>query len=558
MSRYWKWNQVGASAPGDSPDSIPLSWDAVYNILPNADDAIYVNNRLLVPTAYAPGGATYGVSSFYAKKDYVVATDFLDELHFDFVNEFRINQGAEDEIVQLHKMGENTVVVAKSGSWGVLSNIGYDLVTPGATLDMRELEYGQTALGAGCVAGRNVYMLVEGRGVVSLGQTEQSKIQSVDLPLSDEIEPLIKRIAWRLKDKTRMAYWDNKLYVAVPLDDGTKVGLDLVSGVYSGSVPSLKIGGGTAVAPVSLLVTGLRIGQTYQYKAGNSTKLSTGTEVIDDLDYPGGDIVTEGPFVATQTEYTLWAPPGLLATVSTAEVRTGYVDVNNAILVYDFLSQKWSGVDTGGPLMVKEFFKTSFRGVERLFFAAENGWINVIEESESGDQVQDDESETGLGWDEITSTWATRAYPLSNNRAIRPVEGLMHLATWNPSWSVNVIYNRANDLRAIDADGVEVFTRDRTKYDRPFDAEDWNVTNVNEDHGTPGRQDYSVPIGGAGLYVNEGVQLDLKQEQPWTFSIAPKKGTTVQLEVTKTQGRMQVTAVELTAVKADRRKGIVT
>jgi hypothetical protein len=32
----------------------------------------------------------------------------------------------------------------------------------------------------------------------------------------------------------------------------------------------------------------------------------------------------------------------------------------------------------------------------------------------------------------------------------------------------------------------------------------------------------------------------------------------VQLEVTKTQGRMQVTAVELTAVKADRRKGIVT
>lgn len=71
------------------------------------------------------------------------------------------------------------------------------------------------------MVGGNVYFYASKRGVVSLAQTEQSKVRGVDLPLSEPIQPLIDRIDPRHEDKIRLAYWDNKLYVACPIDDGS-------------------------------------------------------------------------------------------------------------------------------------------------------------------------------------------------------------------------------------------------------------------------------------------------------------------------------------------------
>lgn len=209
--------QTSIVLAGQSPDTNPEAWTRRYDILPNADDALFINNRLLVPTAYTPGDDGYDSTSTWTKKDFIVATDALDELHFDFINEFRINQGDDSEIVQLLKYDNNTVIVFKGKTWGILSNIRVDL--DNVTLDMRNPGYGLCARGAAVVAGKDVYFVASNRGVVSLAQTEQGLLQSRDIPFSNDIEPWIRRINWNLKHLIRLAWWDNKLFVSVPMDD---------------------------------------------------------------------------------------------------------------------------------------------------------------------------------------------------------------------------------------------------------------------------------------------------------------------------------------------------
>jgi len=209
------------TAAGSNPEDNPDDWTRVWNILPNADNALYINNRMLVPTAYEPSSAdNYATfnGGTYKKKDYIVATDYLDDIHFDFSNEFRINQGSADEIVDLAKFNESTVVVWKDASWGVLSNVSLDLSQ--LTLDFRNTEYGLAAIGAWTMAGSDLYFFATKRGVVSVRQSEFSVLIGVDLPLSAPIQKLIDRIDWTLSDGIRMANWDSKLYCAAPMNDG--------------------------------------------------------------------------------------------------------------------------------------------------------------------------------------------------------------------------------------------------------------------------------------------------------------------------------------------------
>jgi hypothetical protein len=447
MVQYWKAALATATVAGDTPDSAPTKWTRIYGILPNADDGVYINNRLVVITAYTPGATTYDATSVYTKSDFLASSDVQDEIHVDWYEAFRINQGSSDELLDLKKFGDDTLVCLKGKSWGVLSGLSGDW-SANARLDMRDKEYGLSANGASVVAGANVYFLSDKRGVVSLRQTEQGKVQSVDLPLSDEIQPLIDKIDWTRVSEARMAYWDNKLYVAVPMAD------------------------------------------------------------------------------------------------------------KPTILVYDFLTEKWTPRDTGSALKVLEFFKTKFNGVERLFFVSQDGYVNLMEESFGGDEVGTAASVTGLDWEQIVQRWRTRMYATPNNRAGKPMDMGLVMATWDPRYTVAAIYDGQNEVQQVDGDGVTEFTKNRVKYDRPFDAEDYDPTNVNDDFGKPYRQDYSVTLTSDGLYLGSGVQLDAMQDSVHPLSLAPQEGRGVQIEVINLKGRMVLKAVDVGGVWRKQRKGV--
>ena len=206
--------QTSVVFAGQDPDTNPEAWARIYDILPNADDALYVNNRLLVPTAYTPGTDGYDSTSYYGKKDFLVATDVLDPIHFDFSNEFRINEGDDSEIECLVKYDNNTVLVLKGKVWGILSNIRMDITQ--CTFDLRPNNYGVCGPRAAVAAGKDVIFMTTKRGLVSLNQTVNGEIQGVDLPFSNDVSGWIEGIDWTQAAGIRLAYWDNKLYAAIP------------------------------------------------------------------------------------------------------------------------------------------------------------------------------------------------------------------------------------------------------------------------------------------------------------------------------------------------------
>ena len=219
--QYWK---AGSSTPGagESPDTHPSKWTQVSNVLPNADSGAFIGGRVVVSTSFDQDTKTY------AKRDFVFASDVLDEKHVFFSSQFRINQGAADELIDLAVLNENQLVCFKDRSVHVLTGFkataaaqaGFDALETSMSLQTLIPNYGIPAPRAWAVVGPDLVFYAGRRGIVSMTQTEQSKLQGVEQALSDPIQPLIDRIDPRNESLIRIAYWNNALYVACPLDDG--------------------------------------------------------------------------------------------------------------------------------------------------------------------------------------------------------------------------------------------------------------------------------------------------------------------------------------------------
>jgi hypothetical protein len=172
-----------------------------------------------------------------------------------------------------------------------------------------------------------------------------------------------------------------------------------------------------------------------------------------------------------------------------ASVRMG-----NNVWESGVMTQGWTPVDTGSALTVQEFFRLTLNGTERHFYLDRSGWVNLLEEHDGPDQVPNSSGPQGLGWEEIQTYALSRAYGTSLKGSPWPTEMAMSLATFNPCYSLAVVFPGENN-EVVVASNV---TRSNTKYMRPFTALPWDPTNVNNDWATPWRQDYSVTLGGLG------------------------------------------------------------
>jgi hypothetical protein len=554
---------------GQSPDTNPEAWQQLYNVLPNCDDGIFVNNRILAATSYTPGNDGYDSTSVYTKKDFVVALDIGDLVHFDFVNEFRINQGGDDEIVQLIKapagavnasgVSTDAVVVVKGKSWHVLTGVSGDLSQ--VALDSHMDGYGGCALRAGVVAGANVIFPSSARGVVALRQMESGQARSVSVPFSNDVPGWIGRILWTLGTKARCAYWDDKLYVAVPLDDGkAEVGVDLIAAAGAPNDDGVTI---------TLTVPGFVVGQRYRFTPGNAQTLSTELTFADEVRLVGaGQVISGGEFVAQQESYYLVAAEGTALPV-TATVRR-LVRGCNAVLVYDFRvphvnavedgaspyvyeTGGWQSVDTGRALCVKEWFTATYNGKDRLFFIGEDGWANLVEESDAGDQVESGASASGLAWEEVEVDWTSRGFVFDGMGQKKWKWLELVLGVWNAVFDVH------KGTGAVGSDGLVVEGKQfsRTQYLKPAGRADYVAGNGNGDFLTGGRGDYSVPLS-VGVDISSGtVSAGVMQEVAVRASVRTLAGRYGQFRVVNRQGRIQVKGIAPSAGEGTRRGGII-
>lgn len=604
------------------------------------------------------------------EKDLLGVSDFLNPTRYAGVRAAgRINQGSSDSLVRFMELSEGVGIAFKTSSLYAITGVTGDL----ADMQLTGLtkEYGLCAADSCVHFGSDIWFLVERRGICSIKLTDQNKIQGVDVPASVALQPVIDRIDWRNASLAQGVWHNNKGYWAVPLDDSTALGPNMAA--------DLNYGGG------AVSVGGLE-GQLYRWtKGANDISLT----------HAGGTATENGDYVAPAGGEMILT--GTAGTDVTADLAHVYADVNNAVLVYDFLKGQWAGVDIARGLMVKAWLKLRYNGAERLFFISADGFINLYEDGPF-DEVAKYSAQTyalgnyGGGEPAILTTPGTRFYytlgandaGISNgteylsarsgtfvargdfilvlgvvgtvagtpctatlrsilwtidqvwpafdwisrgytgatstddpdrNAVKRWLNGSLTLKTWFPEYSISVL----TDGAAEETNVAEDETRDRTRYDRPAYAANYDASNINDDHAVAYRQDYSVVLGeattasgaieagvlyfaedldtpgaqlryngvtlttpitftgvagvttftilsgapvvyGPGNYVflgDNGIDFDLLQEAPvqLAFRNAGVRGRMVQLRVQATQGQVFVASSNVDGVKVGKPTG---
>ena len=194
---YWdgNWNGTFTAVPPPSP-IVGISG------ISNSNQATYYQDRLWV----------------IAGKDEVAASDKLVFYNYkDETANFSINTGASDYLVATFPFGQNNLLVFKNKSISILQNVSGELEDVTSTELTRQV--GCIGINAVVSVGPDLaYMSDRNINLVTLTNTNNS-VQHKTLPLSRNISSLLKRVNWEYGYKVSMAYFDNKLFVAVPLDN---------------------------------------------------------------------------------------------------------------------------------------------------------------------------------------------------------------------------------------------------------------------------------------------------------------------------------------------------
>lgn len=318
--------------------------------IPNSAFGLFFANRLLL----------------IHERDQVAASDALDYTRYSpTLASFRINQGDNDALVSVAAFNESTLIMLKDQSVWRVDNVYGDL----SSVALRKItsQYG-------CIAPRSVVQFgtdlawFSERGVETLKLTELNQVQARAAALSDKMTATIARVNWKYASGIKSAFWDGKLYFAVPLDDANVVDdvTNLLSGLTYDSVPA--DGSGRTVQ-----VTSFTAGATYRYRQGANDTFFYSYNGTDITIYRG-DCYFVGPSVYAY----FYGTPSTSVTATVYQVLAE--GVNNAVMVFDTETGEWCGTDEHAGLNIKEWVIVTHQGVQRLGYISGLGEFHLYEE----------------------------------------------------------------------------------------------------------------------------------------------------------------------------------
>jgi hypothetical protein len=184
---------------------------------PGAPWATYFQRRLFVPFYYDQSG-TFSAPVYTSRKisDEIAVSDLLDTTTFDQIeNQFRITGGTADYVVAMHGFYDDALVVLNRNSIHLVAR------TQGSLSDtvVKELT-GEV----GCLARKTVVMqannmlFLADEGIYGLTFLNDYNLRGTEEPLSKNIQPYIDRINKNLAGESVAVYFNNRYYIAVPLD----------------------------------------------------------------------------------------------------------------------------------------------------------------------------------------------------------------------------------------------------------------------------------------------------------------------------------------------------
>lgn len=182
--------------------------------------AAYHQRRLIVPYRYTSTGTSGSeVITDRSVWDEILISDILDADTYDQLqNQLKVTAGISDYLQSVHPFTEDNAVVFNRNSIHLLDGLSGSLTD----VSLKEItrEAGLVAQKSVVTIGNKIFFLSD-NGVYATQFGDLYNLRGAGLPLSDPIDPVIKRINSDYAQNSVAIYHDNRYFIAVPLDDAT-------------------------------------------------------------------------------------------------------------------------------------------------------------------------------------------------------------------------------------------------------------------------------------------------------------------------------------------------
>ena len=199
----------------------PQSSGAGFTHMPAPPWAIYHQRRLWMPFYYSMSGSS-GSPTITSRNvtDEVIASDILDQNTYDQIQDgFRIASGGADYVVAIQPFAEDNIIIFNRNTIHLVRGVSQAL---------SEVTVQEVTREVGCIARKTVVQVgdqiffLSDNGVYSVDFKDLYNLRGASIPISEAVNPLIKRINTKYIANSVATYHDNRYYIAVPLDDSVE------------------------------------------------------------------------------------------------------------------------------------------------------------------------------------------------------------------------------------------------------------------------------------------------------------------------------------------------
>ena len=194
-----------------------------FSHMPAPPWAVYFQRRLWVPYWYEAGG-TKSAPTYDDRgtRDEIMASDILDSDTYDKIfSQFRITAGVADYLVAMQPFYEDALIVLNRNSLHLIRGTQGTLEDTVVTEMTREV---------GCLARMSVAsrgpttFFLSDDGVYGIEFVDEYNLRGIEEPLSITIQPVIDRINRDLAKNSVAVFFNNRYWIAVPLDSSVGSG----------------------------------------------------------------------------------------------------------------------------------------------------------------------------------------------------------------------------------------------------------------------------------------------------------------------------------------------
>jgi len=188
-----------------------------FSHMPAPPFAIYHQRRLIMPYNFNVEAANDTFTS-RGILDEVIASDILDSDTYDKIYaQYRFNAGTSDFIVGLHSFAEDSLIVFNRNSLHTVQNT---TSLEAASVRLLTNEVGCVARKSIVQVGNQVIFLSD-NGVYGTQFLDEYNLRGTETPLSEPINETIKQINKKAWSNSVAVYFDNRYYLAVPINGST-------------------------------------------------------------------------------------------------------------------------------------------------------------------------------------------------------------------------------------------------------------------------------------------------------------------------------------------------